>query len=124
VLQLLPKPANISTNIKGNYPKEASMYNLAKRTFILFMAAALVMVPFGTAVLAGDLMEKDDISAPAMTADILVVRPVGIVATGVGFCVYLVSLPFSYLGGNTEEAWQSLVKSPAKFTFTRPLGDF
>ncbi len=100
------------------------MHKLAKKILIIFMAAALVTVPFGTAVLAEDILARDEISAPAMTADALVMRPVGIVATGVGFCVYLVSLPFSYLGGNTDKAWESLVKAPARFTFTRPLGDF
>ena len=100
------------------------MYYLAKKILIIFVATALVAVPFGATVLAKELIEEDDISAPAMTADLLVVRPVGIVATGAGFCVYLLSLPFSYLGGNTEEAWSALVKDPAKFTFTRPLGDF
>ena len=100
------------------------MYQMAKKIIIVFVATALVVVPFGATVLAKDLIEDDDISAPAMTADLLVIRPVGILATGVGFCVYLVSLPFSYLGGNTEEAWSSLVKDPAKYTFSRPLGDF
>jgi len=100
------------------------MHNMAKKILIIFMAAALVTVPFGTAVFAEDLMQSDDLSAPAMTADLLVMRPVGIVATGVGFCVYLLSLPFSYLGNNTEQAWDSLVKAPASYTFTRPLGDF
>ena len=100
------------------------MHNVTKKMLIISLAAALIMVPFGSAVMAEDILKKDEISAPAMTADILVIRPVGVVATGVGFCVYLVSLPFSYLGGNTQDAWQALVKAPAKFTFKRPLGDF
>jgi uncharacterized membrane protein YcfT len=100
------------------------MHKLAKKTLIIFITLAMVMVQFGTAALAEDFIQEDKISAPAMTADLLVVRPVGIVATGVGFVVYLVSLPFSFLGGNTRQAWETLVQDPAKFTFTRPLGDF
>jgi hypothetical protein len=100
------------------------MHNLSRKTLIIFIALAMVIVPFGTAVLAEDFIQEDKISAPAMTADLLVVRPVGIVATGVGFVVYIVSLPFSYLGGNTPQAWEKLVKDPARFTFTRPLGEF
>jgi len=42
----------------------------------------------------------------------------------VGTAVFIVSLPFSALGGNTKIACQKLVKDPAKFTFKRPLGDF
>jgi len=36
--------------------------------------------------------------------------------------VYLVSLPFSLLGGNAEEAGEVLVMGPARATFVRCLG--
>jgi len=48
----------------------------------------------------------------------------GIVATVFGCAVFVVSLPFSALGGNTKQAVQKLVKEPAAFTFVRPLGEF
>jgi len=38
--------------------------------------------------------------------------------------VYVVSLPFSLLGQNPGEAGAALVKEPAAYTFTRPLGEF
>jgi len=41
-----------------------------------------------------------------------------------GCAVFIVSLPFSLLGGNTKQASQKLVKDPASFTFVRPLGEF
>ena len=41
-----------------------------------------------------------------------------------GALVFLVSWPFSALGGNSDEAWQTLVVSPATYTFKRPLGEF
>lgn len=59
-----------------------------------------------------------------MTADAALARPVGAVATVTGFTIFLISYPFSALGGNSEEAWQSLVASPANYTFKRPLGHF
>jgi hypothetical protein len=59
-----------------------------------------------------------------MIVDILAARPIGLVATITGTVVFVVSLPFSALGGNTEEAWDSLVVSPAKYTFRRPLGEY
>jgi hypothetical protein len=54
----------------------------------------------------------------------VLVRPLGIVATVGGTVLAIVALPFSLLGGNTQEVFQYLVVKPAKFTFVRPLGDF
>ncbi len=59
-----------------------------------------------------------------MIADIALARPVGAVATVVGLAFFVVSAPFSALGGNTHEAWETLVVSPAAYTFKRPLGHF
>ncbi|MGE4559696.1 MAG: hypothetical protein AB7E77_05830 [Desulfobulbus sp.] len=58
------------------------------------------------------------------TADIALVRPVGAAATITGFALFLVSSPFSLLGGNAGEAWDNLVVAPAAYTFKRPLGHF
>jgi len=63
-------------------------------------------------------------SAEAMIGDLLIFRPIGIAMTAVGTAVFIVSLPFSVLGGNTKDAFQKLVVDPAKFTFKRPLGVF
>lgn len=59
----------------------------------------------------------------AMTIDILLVRPLGIVATAVGSAIFVVSLPFSALGGNVKEAGKTLVVEPFFYTFKRPLGE-
>ncbi len=63
-------------------------------------------------------------SAEAMVADVVVARPIGLVATVLGSAVYVVSLPFSLLGGNEKQAREKLVKEPSVFTFKRPLGEF
>lgn len=68
--------------------------------------------------------EKEQISGEAMSVDLVAARPIGLAAMLGGTVVFLVSLPFSALGGNTAEAWNSLVASPAKYTFQRPLGNF
>lgn len=60
----------------------------------------------------------------AMTMDLVLARPGGFLATLAGTAVFVVSLPFSALGGNTHEAWDSLVVTPAVYTFKRPLGNF
>ena len=62
--------------------------------------------------------------AVGMIIDGLVVRPVSLVATLVGGVIYVVTLPFSALSGNLDEAGEKLVVGPAEYTFTRCLGCF
>ena len=57
-----------------------------------------------------------------MTADALLVRPLMFVGTVFGTGVFVVSLPFSALGGNVGEAASTLVVTPFKATFVRCLG--
>jgi hypothetical protein len=94
-----------------------------KRQFILIlMVVSLVAMPFASVSLAGENHDHEkDIK---MAGDILVVRPLGIIATVGGSALFIVALPFSALGGNTQEVFQQLVAKPAKYTFTRPVGDF
>ncbi|MEW5746661.1 MAG: hypothetical protein AB1805_14625 [Nitrospirota bacterium] len=65
-----------------------------------------------------------DGGAGSIMADTLIVRPVGIVAIAVGTAVFIASLPFALISGSTENAARQLIVAPAKFTFTRPLGNF
>ena len=61
-------------------------------------------------------------SATAMTADLLVARPVLLVATVLGAALFIVSSPFSLLGGNFKEAGETLVMQPGKAFAVRCLG--
>ena len=103
--------------------KEEDMHKISKQSMVFLLIAAMIFIPFGTSALAESKAVNNDISASAMAADLLVIRPLGIVATVVGSAVFIVSLPFSALGGNTKTACRKLVQNPAKFTFTRALGD-
>ena len=100
------------------------MKKIAKQPTVLLLIITLVFIPFGTSALAKGQTSDDEISGAFMTADLILARPLGIVATVLGCAVFVVSLPFSALGGNTKQAAQKLVKEPAAFTFTRPLGEF
>lgn len=100
------------------------MHKIAKQSMVFLLILTFVLVPFGTSVLARELSVDEKNTAGAMTADLVFVRPLGIVATILGCAVFVVSLPFSALGNNTEEASQKLVIDPVQFTFKRPLGDF
>jgi uncharacterized membrane protein len=93
-----------------------------KQPIILFVIVSLVFFPFGSAALAENQHNhEEDIK---MAGDILVARPLGLIATVGGTVLFIVALPFSLLGGNTQEVYQQLVVKPAKYTFVRPVGHF
>ena len=93
------------------------------RLIALVLIPALLAAPCGA--LAADVISDDgQLKIGEMAADFLIVRPVGIATVIVGFSFFLVSSPFSALGGNIGEAWDTMVVKPSRFTFTRPLGDF
>ena len=64
----------------------------------------------------------DSPSEGAMVGDLLVARPVGAVLTVVGTAAFVISLPFTLLGGNASQAAETLMIGPAKTTFVRCLG--
>jgi hypothetical protein len=90
----------------------------------LFIIPLLAYPVSALAEIAEPLPVEKQHSPEAMIVDIVAARPIGLVATITGALVFVVSLPFSALGGNTPEAWDSLVVDPAKYTFRRPLGDY
>ncbi|HEX7381348.1 MAG TPA: hypothetical protein VF265_04255 [Nevskiaceae bacterium] len=62
-------------------------------------------------------------SAGAMAADLILVRPLGLAATAVGFGLFLANTPFLIFEGRPKTApWNKLVRAPAAYTFKRPLG--
>ena len=65
---------------------------------------------------------SDDVSAEAIIADGLLLRPAGVMATLLGTVVFVVTLPFSIPTKNVDKAAQKLIVDPAKYTFVRPLG--
>lgn len=90
----------------------------ASRSMLAVMMAVLMLIPSVSAAKNAD----GEPSAGAMVADAVVARPLLLVATVVGTGVYVVTLPFSLLGGNAGEAGKTLVVGPAKNTFVRCLG--
>jgi hypothetical protein len=68
---------------------------------------------------------RADIDKPAkIITDVAVLRPAGLFATAIGSVFFVVSLPFSAATHSIKETAHALIISPAKATFTRPLGDY
>ncbi|MGH8580278.1 MAG: hypothetical protein ACREVK_09250 [Gammaproteobacteria bacterium] len=61
-------------------------------------------------------------TAEEMLFDGLIVRPVSLAGTLAGTVVYIATLPFSALSGNSQDAAERLIVEPAQYTFTRPFG--
>jgi len=96
----------------------------ATKVLVFFIIAAIVTVPLGSSVMAQEETARKETSAEKIAVDLLLVRPLGLVALALGSVLSLVALPFSLFGGgNHKEVHQKLVVEPAKFTFTRPMGD-
>ena len=100
------------------------MHNCSRSIQTFFLLTVFATVFLGTPVWARDCETTSQKDPGLMIADTTLARPVGAVATVTGFALFLVSSPFAALGGNTQEAWDSLVASPATYTFKRPLGHF
>ena len=100
------------------------MHKFAKQSIVLFLAVAFVVVAVAPPVIGAENKLDEEPGAGKMMADMFFLRPVGVLATAVGSLFFLVSLPFSASGGNTEAVGEKLVKEPARYTFQRPLGDF
>ena len=102
------------------------MSRYVKCMIVWMTLLALIIPSLGSSAFAESYEDQrqKDLAGGMMIADALLIRPLGIVATVGGTLMFIVSLPFSALGGNTGEAFDRLMADPAGFTFTRPLGDF
>ncbi|MFO7884610.1 MAG: hypothetical protein R6U68_07305 [Desulfobacteraceae bacterium] len=91
---------------------------------VIIAVLALVMIISSS---ASAMAEKDfnQPSYPSMVADLLVIRPLSLVSTAFGSVIFLGALPFNiHSRERCEKAEKILIKEPAAYTFTRPLGSF
>ena len=98
------------------------MHKLVKHSMVVLAAVALISVVLAPPASAQVQIEKREPGAGAMTYDLVLLRPMGILATAAGAAIFVVSLPFSALGRNVGRAGKVLVVDPFVFTFSRPLG--
>jgi len=94
------------------------------RKLLACLMSFLIAMAHTPLVSAGDNYFDSNRSPTAgeMLADTVMVRPPMFLATLVGVATFIVTLPFSALGGNIDEAGKVLVLDPAEYTFLRPLG--
>lgn len=95
-----------------------------KNILILLVAISLMIIPFGSSAMAKPMKYPIENCADLMAADFAVVRPLQFVSLVAGTVFFVVSLPFSALGDNVDDAYQKMMVEPARMTFLRPLGVF
>ncbi|HZP14157.1 MAG TPA: hypothetical protein VFB36_17200 [Nevskiaceae bacterium] len=95
-----------------------------RKTAVAFAAASLALCA-STSTLAEDYGDSVSAapSAEVMAFDLVVIRPLGVVATVAGVALFVASLPIDLFTWNVKDPAKRLVVEPAKFTFTRDLGD-
>jgi hypothetical protein len=86
------------------------------------LAASLLLPSLNAFAAPADPFNDGRPSALAMVTDLIILRPLGAVATVVGGVAYVVSLPFTLPVGGASEAGHVLVGEPAVYTFYRCLG--
>ena len=100
------------------------MKKIINQCIIFLVTVTLIVIPFGSSALAQEYFESKEPEGGEMIYDTVVLRPVGIIATAVGSVFFVLSLPFSALADDVDNAKEKLVKDPYRFTFKRPLGEF
>lgn len=85
------------------------------------VASLFVVLLLAPPVFAQGSIDEEP-NAFAMTGDLLVARPIGLVMTVAGAAAFVVSLPFTVLAGSVAESAETLVLGPAETTFVRCLG--
>lgn len=88
-----------------------------KRIRFILILAILV----GSSLPAAHAFEDNTFEAVA--ADMIVVRPFSFVATVLGSALFVVSLPVAAVSDSVGETAEALVLTPARMTFTRPIGE-
>jgi len=97
-----------------------------RKSCLLFLAISLVT---GSFVMKGWAQEKPyedpflHKSDRMNLADLLIARPLGVVAAAVGTGVFVLSLPFTLPTRSVEESFNMFVIEPWKFSFVREFPD-
>lgn len=102
------------------------MKNANSKLISYFMAFLLALgsLSIATSASAGETYDFNRKPGSGdMLLDMAFMRPLMLVGTAVGAVFFVVTLPFSALGGNVGEAGETLVMEPARYTFVRPLGE-
>ena len=95
---------------------------MLRRLALATILAAGLLAPLAASADDGAVIDNAP-TAEAMTFDLFIMRPLGLVGTVRGTAVYIVALPVNILTLNLADPARRLILEPAKYTFVRDLGD-
>jgi hypothetical protein len=95
-----------------------------KKIIIFIVVVSFLVIPIGSSALAKGIHVPPERTPLLMLADGVVVRPVQFSSLVLGTVSFVVTLPWSALGGNIKEAYTKMMVEPCRQTFKRPLGGF
>ncbi|GMQ84269.1 MAG: hypothetical protein BMS9Abin06_1045 [Gammaproteobacteria bacterium] len=104
------------------------MQLITKKLASYLMVCVLTMTSLSLPMVAsaasyGYMSDGNQPTGGKMMADAFLVRPFMLVGTVLTTATFIITLPFSALGGNVGESAKTLVAEPAAYTFTRPMGE-
>ncbi len=67
---------------------------------------------------------KPQPTAETIVADLILVRPISLVALALGAGLSILATPFAAASGTTGDVYRRLVVDPYTFAICRPLGEF
>jgi len=92
------------------------------KRLIIVLAISISLLSSTTLAFAKDDSFEDP-SKCDVAGDILWIRPLGVIQTGLGAVVYVISLPVTIPLKKEEEAKDFLITVPYNYYFKRPLGE-
>lgn len=98
---------------------------MVKRFVVIALMLGLITLLNPHAFSAGKAQrEATKPSAAAIAADLVVLRPAGLIGTVLGTCGFIISLPVTIPLKKVDSIGKDLVIAPFHYTFERPLGKF
>ncbi len=97
-----------------------------KKVFLLLLTLSLVMGSLYSTGWAEDKdkwVKNDPVGQEWSAIDLLVARPIGVIAGIFGTAIFIVSLPFTIPTGGVSDAANMFVVKPFQFSFTREFPD-
>ena len=94
------------------------------KIFLLLLTVSLVIGSLYSPGWAADKLRTDDPATQGWSlVDLLVARPLGIVAGIGGSAVFVVTLPFTLPSGSVGDAADMFIAQPFQFSFLREVPD-
>ncbi len=90
-----------------------------RKSFFIFLVISSFLVTFHSTGEAQDQASNDELNM----IDLLVARPLAIIAAAGGTCVFLVTLPFTLPTRSVGDSFKLFVVEPWKFSFVRDFPD-